>query len=125
MELTKKTLTCIVCPVGCQIEVTLNAQGQVKDISGNTCKRGYAYAQTEFTNPTRTLTSTVRLNGAASDRFLPVRTSAPIPKPKLFEAMALLNGVTVTAPVKTGDVIAADFIEKGVNLIACKTVDAE
>ena len=122
MNTNKKTLTCIVCPMGCQIEVTLGESGQIRNISGNTCKRGYNYAETEFTNPTRTLTSTVRCD-SKTDRFLPVRTSAPIPKPKLFEAMELIRTLEAHAPIRTGDVICADFIEKGIDLIACKNVD--
>lgn len=120
-EITKKTLTCIVCPMGCQIDVTLDG-GKIAEITGNTCKRGHDYAETEFTNPTRTLTSTVRLTGSKTDRLLPVRTDAPIPKAKLFDAMKELDRIEVGAPVRAGDVVRADFIEKGVNLIACKTV---
>lgn len=121
-ELVTKNLTCIVCPMGCQLEVKLDKDGKVRDISGNSCKRGYNYANTEFTNPTRTLTSTVKLVGSKVDKFLPVRTAAPIPKPKLFEAMKLIDSLEVKVPVKRGDVVSADFIEKGVDLVACKTV---
>ena len=39
----KRTLTCINCPLGCQIEVTLDS-GAVQSITGNTCKRGAEYA---------------------------------------------------------------------------------
>ena len=120
--LVTKNLTCIVCPMGCQLEVKLDKDGKVRDISGNSCKRGYNYANTEFTNPTRTLTSTVKLVGSKVDKFLPVRTAAPIPKPKLFEAMKLIDSLEVKVPVKRGDVVFADFIEKGVDLVACKTV---
>lgn len=121
-ELITKTLTCIVCPIGCQIEVKLSESGQVKDISGNSCKRGYAYAESEFTNPTRTLTTTVKIK-SETDRLLPVRTDKPIPKPMLFEAMRQINELEAAAPVKVGDVIKADFITKGVNLIATKTIE--
>ena len=121
-ELVTKNLTCIVCPMGCQLEVKLDKDGKVRDISGNSCKRGYNYANTEFTNPTRTLTSTVKLVGSKVDKFLPVRTAAPIPKPKLFEAMKLIDSLEVKVPVKRGDVVSADFIEQGVDLVACKTV---
>lgn len=123
MELITKNLTCIVCPMGCQLEVKLDSDGNVREISGNTCKRGYNYANTEFTNPTRTLTSTVRIIGAKNDRYLPVRTASPIPKPKLFEAMKLINEVEVKAPVKAGDVVCKDFVDNGIELIACKTVE--
>ena len=121
-ELITKNLTCIVCPMGCQLEVKLDRDGRVKDISGNSCKRGYNYANTEFTNPTRTLTSTVRLVGSKTDKLLPVRTAEPIPKPKLFEAMKLIDSIEIKAPVKRGDVVFSDFVEKGIKLIACKTV---
>lgn len=121
-ELNTKTITCTVCPIGCQIEVRLNESGQVKDILGNSCKRGYTYAQTEFTNPKRTLTSTIRCE-SKTDRFLPVKTSAPIQKPKLFEAMELIKTLNCNAPVRIGDIIYADFIEKGVNLVATKNVE--
>jgi len=121
--MTTKNLTCIVCPMGCQLEVTLNDDGKIESITGNTCKRGYAYAETEFTHPTRTLTSTVKLVGSKSEKLLPVRTATPIPKQSLFEAMKQLNAVSVKVPVRVGDVVIADFIEKGTNLIATKTIE--
>ncbi len=120
---TVKKLTCIVCPLGCRLEVVSDADGKIISISGNTCKRGYDYASTEFTDPRRTLTTTVRIDGSGRDKFLPVRTSAPIPKPKLFEAMELANSIVVSAPIKAGDIVCKDFIEPGINLIACKTVE--
>ena len=114
-------ITCIMCPLGCRM--TAEKENGVWKVTGNTCPRGKKYAQSELTSPVRTLTTTVRLSGSASDKFLPVRTSAPIPKPKLMEAMAIVNTLTAAAPVKVGDVIAADFIEKGIDLIACKNID--
>lgn len=119
----KKNLTCIVCPVGCQLEVTADESGKVSEIVGNTCKRGYDYAMTEFTDPRRTLTTTVRISGSKNDKFLPVRTSSPIPKPSLFKAMEKVNTIEVSAPVKVGDIVCADFIEDGINLVACKSID--
>lgn len=119
---TTKNLTCIVCPVGCQLEVVTDDDGKIVSITGNTCKRGFDYASTEFTDPRRTLTTTVRIEGSSTDKYLPVRTSAPIPKPKLFEAMELVNSISTVAPVKVGDVVCKGFVEKGIDLIACKTV---
>ncbi len=122
-ELTKKNLTCIVCPIGCRLEVQMDETGKIAEIGGNTCKRGHDYAMTEFTDPRRTLTSTVKISGSRSDKFLPVRTNLPIPKPKMMEAMCVLNRLEAQAPVKIGDVICSDFIEKGIDLIACKDID--
>ena len=117
-----KDIICVACPMGCQISVELNDGGEILSVTGNTCKRGYDYAQNEFTNPTRTLTSTVRIK-SETDKLLPVRTAKPIPKPKLFEAMKVINEIDVTAPVKIGDVIRSDFMEPGVDLIAAKTIE--
>lgn len=35
----EKKLTCICCPMGCQLQVTIR-DGQVEKVEGNTCKRG-------------------------------------------------------------------------------------
>lgn len=108
--------------MGCSIDVTFNEAGEISDICGNTCKRGMEYARTEFTNPTRTLTTTVKLTGSKTDKLLPVKTSAPIPKGKLFEAMKLADGIQASAPIRCGEIVFPDFIEAGINLVACKTV---
>ena len=50
-----KELTCIGCPLGCAITVTLT-DGTVSSVTGNTCPRGDAYARKEVTNPTRIVT---------------------------------------------------------------------
>ena len=51
----KKSLTSIVCPIGCQLTVTLE-NGVVTEVTGNTCPRGKQYATDECTNPVRTVT---------------------------------------------------------------------
>lgn len=121
MSIIKKT--CIVCPIGCHLEAELSESGEILSISGNTCRRGEAYMRDELTDPRRTLTSTVKLDGAKHDRYLPVKTDGGISKGRLFEAMAVLSQMTVTAPVKRGDVIAENFLGEGVALVAGKTVE--
>ena len=69
----------------------------------------------------RVVTSTVRIEGA-SCRRLPVKTSAAVDKDKIFDVMALLDGVTVHAPVRTGDVIVPNLFGTGVSVIACKSM---
>lgn len=120
----KRELTCIGCPLGCQITVELE-NGEVTSITGNTCKRGSDYARKEVTNPERTVTSTVMIEGGETDTFLPVRTASDIPKDKIFECMQCLKGVTVKAPVAVGDVIVADVAGTGVDVVSAKTVPAK
>ena len=66
----QKILTCIVCPLGCGIEVEIK-DGKILSIKGNTCKKGKDYAEAECTFPTRTLTTTVRTD---SGYMLPVKS---------------------------------------------------
>ena len=54
-------LTCIGCPLGCQLEVMMDANGDIQLITGNTCPRGEKYARKEVTSPTRIVTSSVRV----------------------------------------------------------------
>ena len=77
MEQTVKELTCIVCPMGCTLKVTMEGK-KVLSVSGNSCPRGAKYAETEMTAPTRVLTSTVRVNGGQIP-LCPVRTKGAIP----------------------------------------------
>ena len=60
----EKKLTCICCPMGCQLQVTIR-DGQVEKVEGNTCKRGAEYGKKEVTNPTRIVTTTVRVHGGS------------------------------------------------------------
>ncbi len=114
--------TCIVCPIGCHLEAEVSDTGELLSVTGNTCRRGEAYIRDEITDPRRTLTTTVRLSGAAHDRFLPVKTTGGISKARLFEAMEVLKNATVSVPVKRGDVIIENFLSEGVDLVAGKTV---
>ncbi len=118
-----RELTCVVCPAGCKLTVTLE-DGKVIDVTGQTCARGKNYAEAEVTHPVRTLTTTVALTGAKSGSvMLPVKTSCPISRGLLFDAMEELTGFTVAAPVCVGDILVKDFMEPGCHLVACKTVE--
>ena len=113
----KRNLICISCPIGCPIEVELNDAGEVVNVTGNTCPRGAAYARTEVTHPVRSLTSSVKVVGGVHP-VVPVKTSAPIPKEKMFDCMQVINGVTLQAPVAIGDVVVKDICGLGVDIVA-------
>ena len=113
-----QNITCIVCPRGCRLEVDPE-RGEVK---GNSCPRGREHGLAEATNPTRTLTTTVRVvdeNGATIE-LAPARTAAPIPKGLLFDAMKAINDVSLTKPVRRGDTIISNLLNTGVAVIATR-----
>ena len=109
-------LTCIGCPLGCSIKVVKEGS-EILSITGNTCKRGYEYAQSEVLAPVRTVTSTVSVNGGGTP-VVPVKTAQPVPKEKIGECMEIIYGLCVDSPVKTGDVIYANIAGTGVDLVA-------
>ena len=86
-----KELICIVCPNGCHLKVD---EENGYNVTGNKCERGAEYGKAELLHPVRVVTSTVRIEGAACRR-LPVKTSAAVDKDRIFDVMALLDGVTV------------------------------
>lgn len=117
----EKNLTCISCPMGCPLTVLMNG-AEVINVSGNTCKRGEIYAKKEVVNPTRIVTSTVRVEGGSAD-MVSVKTKEDIPKGKIFECVEALKGVIVKAPVHIGDVIIPDVAGTGVPIVATKNVE--
>ncbi len=117
----QKNLTCIGCPLGCQLTVVLE-NGEVISVSGNTCKRGDDYARKEVISPTRIVTSTVKVSGGNAS-MVSVKTKADIPKNKIFDCVKALKEVMVQAPVAIGDVILEDVAGTGVDIVATKAVE--
>lgn len=116
-----KNLICINCPMGCALTVEMEGQ-EVVSVSGNTCKRGDTYARKEVTNPTRIVTSTVRVAGGEAD-MVSVKTKEDIPKGKIVECIKALKDVQVQAPVHIGDVIVTDIAGTGVDIVATKNIE--
>lgn len=119
----KRELTCIGCPLGCSLTVTIE-NNEVTDVTGNTCKRGDAYARKEVTHPTRIVTSSVKVSGGISP-MVSCKTKEDIPKDKIFDCVDALRGITISAPVSIGDIIIDDAAGTGVAVIATKNVAAK
>ncbi len=118
--MSERQLICIGCPLGCMLTATLE-NGTVTSVTGNTCRRGDDYARKECTAPERTVTGTIRvLDGSAP--VASVRTSTPIPKEMVLELARLMSRLQVKAPVRTGDVVCADVLGTGSDLLATCSV---
>jgi CxxC motif-containing protein len=118
----KKEIICIVCPVGCTLEVTVE-DGKLVEVTGYECKRGVAYAEQEAVAPKRTLATTVRVKNGIHP-LVPVKTDIPVPKEKMREITELLAQVEVEAPVKIGSIIVADVLGTGANVVATRNLPA-
>ena len=115
-------LICIGCPLGCPLTVEMEGK-EVKSVTGNTCPRGDAYAKKELTNPTRIVTSTVRVAGGKL-AMVSVKTQNDIPKGKIFDCVKELQAIDLNAPVAIGDIVIEDVCGTGVSIIATKNVPA-
>ena len=115
-----KNLTCITCPLGCSLTVR-QENGQILDISGNTCPRGADYARQEILSPSRTVTTTIEVKNG-TERMLPVKTAHEIPKDKIMDCMKCIKIIRVQAPVHIGDIILENAAGTGTAVIASKTV---
>lgn len=111
-----RELTCIVCPMGCQLEVDDH-----QNVTGHGCKRGVTYAIKELLHPTRTITSTVRIKDAPFRR-IPVKTSGEIPKDMIFKVMKGLDGVTLQAPVSMGAIVISNVCDTGVDVVTTRSM---
>ena len=115
-----REFTCIMCPLGCSLEVT-EENGQVIDVKGNTCPKGREYAVQDVTTPMRNIASSIRIDGGELP-LASVRLSAPIPKKDIFRAMEEIRKVHLTAPVYIGDVVISHLLGTEADVIVTKNV---
>ena len=112
-------ITCINCPMGCRMEITLE-NDTVVSVKGNTCKRGEVYAHQECTQPLRMVTAVAPVHN--SDIPVSLKTRTPIPKAKIEDCMRAIDSLHLLAPIQAGDVLIANVADTGVDVIATKSV---
>lgn len=124
-----KTLqfNCTTCPSECllTVEVERDADGavaEVRSVTGNSCPRGDKFAHQELTCPMRVLTTTVAVSGG-DEALLPVRTAEAIPLTLHAQAMNLLRGAVVDAPIRMGDIVLPNLLNTGIDLIASMDIN--
>ena len=118
---------CTTCPSECllTVEVERDAGGHVaavRSVTGNSCPRGDKFAHQELTCPMRVLTTTVAVSGG-DEALLPVRTAEAIPLALHTQAMDLIRGLVVNAPIRMGDVVLPNLLDTNINLVASMDID--
>jgi CxxC motif-containing protein len=127
-------LTCIVCPIGCSLLVEEGPASEGLSsltITGNRCNRGAAYAEEEIRAPKRVVTATcgiavstddVSSRGLTAPRRIPVKTSAPCPKEKIFELLQEIYSLKLSLPVNPGDKLITDWKGSGIDVVAVRSL---
>lgn len=118
---------CTTCPSECllTVEVERDADGHVAEVhsvTGNSCPRGDKFAHQELTCPTGVLTTTVAVS-VGGETLLPVRTAEAIPLALHAQAMNLIRGLVVNAPIRMGDVVLENLLNTNIDLIASMNID--
>ena len=116
----QQLITCINCPVGCRMTVTLNDAREVVKVEGNTCARGDKYARQECTLPLRMITAVIPADG--SETPLSVKTASPVPKHLIGQVMAVLQETSVKAPVAIGETVVKNVCDTGIDVIATRSI---
>ena len=113
----KEKIICVGCPMGCEVELTLDDKNEIVEIDGYKCKEGKGYAVEEYKNPVRVLAATVLTEGSQRP-LLSVRTTKPILKSMLLRSMGIVAKARVKPPVKAGEAVIPNLLNTGIDLIA-------
>ena len=123
MAAEKKHFVCVVCPVGCEIDVVHDG-GKIISMEGNKCEKSEEFVTQELIEPMRILTTTVRIEGSRYP-VIPVRTDKSVPKRLFPRIMRQLRRIKLRAPVNMLDVVVRDITGTGANVIATRTMPRE
>jgi len=113
-------LTCVLCPVGCELEVKRDGSTKV-EVSGNQCDKGIPFAVEEVLHPRRNLATSIPVRGTAS-KMVSVRLSRPVPREMIFPILAEIARLRPEVPVRRGQVLIAGVLGTGIDVIATRTV---
>lgn len=123
MAQEKRHFVCVICPIGCEIDV-IHDGGKIISMEGNKCKKSEEFVRQELIEPMRVLTTTVRIQGARWP-VIPVRTDKSVPKRLFPSIMRQLRRIELQAPVNMLDAVVKDIGGTGANIIATRTVPHE
>jgi CxxC motif-containing protein len=123
MAAEKTHFVCLVCPVGCEIDVVHDGS-KIISMEGNKCEKSEEFVSQELIEPMRILTTTVRIQGARWP-VIPVRTDKSVPKRLFPRIVKHLRRTKLQAPVNMLDVVVSDVLHTGANIIATRTMPRE
>lgn len=114
-----RELTCIGCPMGCELTVEVE-NGVAVSVTGNTCKIGENYAKSEISAPTRVITTTVLTEDG---KPVAVKTAAAVPKGQIFECLEQIKAARIKRPAHIGDVLIESVCGTGVPVVVTRNVE--
>jgi CxxC motif-containing protein len=123
MAVEKRHFVCVVCPIGCEIDVVHDGE-KIISMEGNKCEKSEEFVSQELIEPMRILTTTIRIEGARW-AVIPVRSDKAVPKRLFPRIMKQLRRIRLQAPVIILNVVVKDVLNTGANIIATRTMPRE
>lgn len=120
----ERKFICVSCPLGCDLNVIVDDDGEVASVTGNSCQRGAAYARTEVKDPRRIFVSTVRVRGGRLP-VCPIRSEFSVSREKIKEIARAIAKLNVKAPIKIGQVLIKNVCGTGVDIIASRDLSKQ
>jgi CxxC motif-containing protein len=120
MAAEKKHFVCVVCPIGCEIDVVHDGS-KIISMEGNKCEKSVEFVSQELIEPMRILTTTVRIRGSRWP-VIPVRTDKSVPKRLFPRIMKELRRIKLQAPISMLDMVVRDIAGTGADIIATRTM---
>lgn len=121
-----KEYTCIMCPIGCDIEAVIDDRDNIPEIismDGARCEKGEEFVKQELINPMRNIATSVVVNNGELP-LVSVRLSKLIPRHKIFDVMKEIGKVKLDAPVEIGQVVIKNVLDLDSDVIATKNIKA-
>ena len=123
MAAEKRHFVCVVCPIGCEIDVVHDGS-KIISMEGNKCEKSEEFVSQELIEPMRILTTTVRIQGSRWP-VIPVRTDKSVPRRLFPRIMKQLRRIKLQSPVSMMDVVVSDILHTGANVITTRTMPRE
>ena len=115
-----KEFICIICPNSCQVTVEFEKK-KVLNVYGALCPKGKDFVINEIYNPLRLFTGSVTVRGG-DFTSVSVKSTLPIPRKYLKKIGRITHLLKIKAPIRIGQVIANDLLDKEIKLIATRNV---
>ena len=109
---------CTGCPNSCLLELLVQ-DGDIVDVRGADCGRGFEMISEQIVHPKRFFTGTVMIKSAGgTSSLLPVCSSAPVPVTELMHIARLCRRIIVNDPIFAGQIIKKNIGGSGADLLA-------
>ena len=93
-------ITCIMCPVGCSLNVQKDKSGKIV-VSGNNCPRGAIYGEREVTNPERMVTTIKKYKSGT----ISLKLSKPISKNLIEKCLIEIEALKEPKKIEIGEIL--------------------